>query len=119
MGQEIPGSPLKFVTTDWSTCQVLRCLTKTVNGIESFQRSLKKSILQASVELKISPTTLHMILHKDCTASRSEAEGQDGTENFAETIMAKIDAGDTFLHRACFSDEAPFYAWKSQDNFYI
>lgn len=41
-------------------------------------------------------------------------EGQDGTENFAETIMAKIDASDTFLDRACFSDVAPFYAWKSK-----
>ncbi|KAJ4439097.1 hypothetical protein ANN_15054 [Periplaneta americana] len=84
---------------------------------EAFQRSPRKSIRQASVQLNIPPTTVHTVLHKRLRLRAYKLQlhqmitPNDKLERkrFAETMLDKVDDDDTFLTRVCFSDEATFH----------
>ncbi|KAJ4432019.1 hypothetical protein ANN_20633 [Periplaneta americana] len=80
-------------------------------------RSPRKSIRQASVQLNIPPTTVHTVLHKRLRLRAYKLQLQQmitpndklERKRFAETMLDKVDDDDTFLTRVCFSDEATFH----------
>lgn len=84
---------------------------------EAFQRSPRKSIRRASVQLNIPPTTVHTVLHKRLRLRAYKLQlhqmitPNDRLERkrFAETMLDKVDDDDSFLTRVCFSDEATFH----------
>jgi hypothetical protein len=84
---------------------------------KAFQRSPCKSILAASLQLPISHSAVHNVLHKRlclraykiqmiCALKPSD---QITCTNFAVDMLERIDATPDFLRQVCFSDNAMFH----------
>ena len=91
---------------------------ETVDAVcEAFQRSPGKSTHRSSNELRVSQSTVVMILHKRLKLYAYEVQivqslqADDGPRrpSFATENMHRIDKDNNYLKRVCFSDEATFH----------
>ncbi|PNF36768.1 hypothetical protein B7P43_G11153, partial [Cryptotermes secundus] len=83
---------------------------------EAFQRSPRKSIRAASLQLQIPRLTVHDVLHKRLRRRVYKIQmihalkrsGRVARTNFAVDMPARMDASPDFLRQVRFSDEATF-----------
>jgi hypothetical protein len=90
---------------------------ENVNRIrEAFQRSPRKSIRPASLQLQIRRSAVHDVLYKRLRLQAHKIQmihalkpsDQAAHINFAVDMLERIDLSVDFLSQVCFSDEATF-----------
>ena len=84
---------------------------------QAFQRSPRKSIRRASLELGMPKTTVHTIVHKRLRlraykiqlVQKLQRNDRPKRVEFANALLARIDDDNDFLNHVAFSDEATFH----------
>lgn len=95
-----------------------RTSAENVNRIrEAFQRSPRKSVRAASLQLQIPRSTVHDVLHKRLRLRAYKiqmlhalkANDKVARSDFASEMLQRVDASPDYLQQVCFSDEATFH----------
>jgi len=96
---------------------------ETVDRVrESFSRSPRKSIRQASREIGVPRSTLHDIVHKHlCLRAYKlqllhhiKSDDHRKRTDFAVEMLSRIEENDNYLDLVLFSDESTFHVCGSQ-----
>ena len=84
---------------------------------DAFQRSPRKSVRRASIELRMPRSTVHKVLHKRLRLRAYKVQlvqelkphDRPQREAFATEILSRIDEDNDYLKHVVFSDEATFH----------